>query len=278
MSLKTLDGLGAGDAAIAMRIDAITTFVEQLLDEPEDFPKAAFLHKIVDLARAEGVISEALLDTISQALDEKEADLASMLLESVVDAIPMGFLSLDELHAGIAGLRWLTNADAGSLTRSFCSPDESGVDPILGSIVTQFGVLVKLAAKDGFSAPWLGSAIADVITAIVTNLGSAYAGSSVLTASPEHVASAMVQIITVCAELIVGSAHANVSLNCRMRLVSPASTVLDSVLRVLTSGDSSELLDLGLVLPFSMFVPALLEAMQEESSGELLVSGAVVRD
>lgn len=275
-SLETLAGLAANiNIANAPTVctTALSTFMAQLLDSPEGgYAAACFFHRIAVLARTSAAVPPAVLIVIHEGLAEKEADIASCLVQTVVEAAPAGFLGMEDLHAGVAGLWWLVTADHVSLNQSFCSENEVG--SMLQELVQQFGIVVRLASSDGFCAPWLGSVMAEIIEAVVGKLGAAY-GASVLTDSPQHICDSLVMAITVCAELIVSSASTAVSTNAKRRLAGPASAVLNSVLRVL-SGDNgqSALLDLGLVLPFSMFVSPLLKSMQGQVQQEEFAGGA----
>ena len=275
-SLETLASLG-GNVYVASTCTvcttALSTFLLQLLESSEGgYAAACFFHRIVVLARTSTAVPPAVLSVIHECLAEKEADIASCLLQTVVEAAPTGFLGMEDLHAGVAGLWWLVTADHVSLSQSFCSEHEVG--PSLQELVQQFGIVVRLASSDGFCAPWLGSVMGEIIEAVVGKLGAVY-GSSVLTDSPQHICDSLVMVITVCAELIVSSSSTAVSTNAKRRLAGPASAVLNSVLRVLNSETGqSALLDLGLVLPFSMFVSPLLKSMQGQVSEEEFAGGA----
>lgn len=277
MSVETLASLGANAGNTATVHNALTTFAAQLFDDPDleyALTSACFLQRIVTLGRDSELIPDTLLVEIQQSLSEKESYQASCLLRSIAEAVPAGFLGIEDLHAGIAGLFWLVTADHLSLKQSFCSDSESAGDPLLRDVVQQFGQIVKLSSLDGHSAPWLGSAMADIIAGIVTRLGCTY-GKSVLTDSPQHISDSLVAIIGLCTEFIVSSASAEVSTNAKRRLVEAASTVLNSVLRVLSGDDGqSALLDLGLVVPFSLFQP-LVMSMNGNGQQEEFAEGAV---
>eukprot|EP01043_Picozoa_sp_COSAG02_P012744 COSAG02_NODE_498_length_21087_cov_33.272394_12_plen_895_part_00 len=273
-SLETLASLGATTGSSTIVCKALSSFMAQLFDTPEDgYATACFLHRAAVLGKHSAAIPPALLMAICESLAEKEADMASHLLQTVVEAVPAGFLGMENLHAGVAGLWWLVKADHVTLHRSFSAPIE--VDQILQLLVQQFGTVIRLSSSDGYSAPWLGRVMAEVIEAVVVKLGVAY-GASVLTDSPQHICDFLLSTITVCAELIVSSASTGVSTNTKRRLAGPASSVLNSVLRVLTDDNGqSALLDLGLVLPFSMFVSPLLKSMHGQVQQEEFAGGAV---
>jgi hypothetical protein len=276
-SLETLAGLGAiiePTTTVLYTTKALSDFMAQLFDSPErGYATACFLHRVAVLGEKSAGIPPALLMVIRESLAEKEADMASDLLQTVVEAAPAGFLGMEDLHAGIAGLWWLAKADHVSLQQSFCSDTE--VDPILQGLVQQFGTVIRLSSSDGYSAPWLGSVMAEIIEAVVMKLGATY-GASVLTDSPQHICDFLLSTITVCAELIVSSASTGVSTNAKRRLAGPTSAVLNSVLRVLSDENGqSALLDLGLVLPFSMFVSPLLKSMHGQVQQEEFAGGTV---
>ena len=82
----------------------LTHWIRLLLDDAEGCVQAAFLYRIVEASV--GAVSAATLETVQALLASSESQICRLMLEAIEQALPMGFLGLDELHAGIAGLRW----------------------------------------------------------------------------------------------------------------------------------------------------------------------------
>ena len=108
-SFELLAGGGATDAIPSGELSELTPqtlthWIRLLLDDSEGCVQAAFLYRIVEASG--GAVSAATLETVRALLASSESQICHFMLEAIEQALPMGFLGLDELHAGIAGLRW----------------------------------------------------------------------------------------------------------------------------------------------------------------------------